>query len=215
VNGETVTRLGTTADPRRDEIFVDGQSLVFPEFLYFLIHKPIGFVSTLKDPEGRPTIRELLRDVRDRVYPVGRLDFNSSGLLLLTNDGELTERLLHPRYQIPRIYHAKLGGTPTHQQLQALRSGVRLDDGIITSPANVRVLRGNEQKVWLEITLREGRNREVRRMCEAIGQQVEKLIRISFGPLSLDGLPIGAYRELSHKEVRGLKQIAGKMQNPS
>jgi len=215
VNGETVTRLGTTADPRRDEIFVDGQSLVFPEFLYFLIHKPIGFVSTLKDPEGRPTIRELLRDVRDRVYPVGRLDFNSSGLLLLTNDGALTERLLHPRYQIPRTYHAKLGGTPTHQALQALRSGVRLDDGVITSPANVRVLRGNEQKVWLEITLREGRNREVRRMCEAIGHNVEKLIRISFGPLSLDGLPIGAYRELSHKEVRGLKQIAGKIQNPS
>ena len=215
MNGETVTRLGTTADPRRDEIFVDGQSLVFPEFLYFLIHKPIGFVSTLKDPEGRPTIRELLRDVRDRVYPVGRLDFNSSGLLLLTNDGALTERLLHPRYQIPRTYHAKLGGTPTHQALQALRSGVRLDDGVITSPANVRVLRGNEQKVWLEITLREGRNREVRRMCEAIGHNVEKLIRISFGPLSLDGLPIGAYRELSHKEVRGLKQIAGKIQNPS
>lgn len=215
MNGETVTRLGTTADPQYDGILVDSQPLIFPEFLYFVIHKPIGFVSTLKDPEGRPTIRELLRDVRDRVYPVGRLDFNSSGLLLLTNDGELTERLLHPRYQIPRMYHAKLGGAPTHRALQALRSGVRLDDGVITSPANVRVLRGNEQKVWLEITLREGRNREVRRMCEAVGHQVEKLIRVSFGPLSLDGLPVGGYRMLSPKEVRGLKQIAGKTQNPS
>ncbi len=209
-----VTRLGTTADPRRDQILVDGQPLIFPEFLYFIIHKPIGFVSTLKDPEGRPTIRELLRDVRERVYPVGRLDFNSSGLLLLTNDGALTEQLLHPRYQIPRTYHTKLGGIPTHQVLQALRSGVRLDDGTITSPANVRILRGNEQKIWLEITLREGRNREVRRMCEAVGHKVEKLIRISFGPLSLDDLPVGAYRLLSPKEVRGLKQIAGKTKNP-
>ena len=215
VNGETVIRLGTTADPRRDEILVDGQPLIFPEFLYFIIHKPIGFVSTLKDPEGRPTIRELLRDVRDRVYPVGRLDFNSSGLLLLTNDGALTEQLLHPRYQIPRTYHAKLEGKPTHQALQALRSGVRLDDGIITSPATVRTLRSNEQKVWLEITLREGRNREVRRMCEAVGHRVEKLIRVSFGPLSLDNLPVGGYRSLSPKEVRGLKQIAGKIKNPS
>jgi len=214
VNGETVTRLGTTADPRRDEILVDGQPLVFPEFLYFILHKPIGFVSTLKDPEGRPTIRELLRDVRERVYPVGRLDFNSSGLLLLTNDGALTERLLHPRYQISRTYHAKLGGIPTHQALQALRSGVRLDDGTITSPATVRTLRGNEQKAWLEITLREGRNREVRRMCEAVGYRVEKLIRVSFGPLSLDDLPVGTYRSLSPREVRGLKQIAGRTKNP-
>ena len=214
MNGETVTRLGTTADPRRDEIFVDGQSLIFPEFLYFVLHKPIGFVSTLKDPEGRPTIRELLRDVRDRVYPVGRLDFNSSGLLLLTNNGALTEQLLHPRYQIPRTYHAKLEGKPTHQALQALRSGVRLDDGTITNPATVRTLRSNEQKTWLEVTLREGRNREVRRMCEAVGHKVEKLIRISFGSLSLENLPVGAYRSLSPKEVRGLKQIAGKTKNP-
>lgn len=215
VNGETVTRLGTTADPRRDKILVDKQPLVFPEFLYFIVHKPIGFVSTLKDPEGRPTIRELLRDVEDRVYPVGRLDFNSSGLLLLTNDGALTEQLLHPRYQIPRTYHVKIEGKPTHQALQALRSGVRLDDGVITSPATVRTLRSNEQKTWLEITLREGRNREVRRMCEAVGHHVEKLIRVAFGPLALAGLPVGAYRELSHREVRELKQIAGKTQNPS
>ena len=215
MNGETVTRLGTTADPQRDEILVDNQPLVFPEFLYFIIHKPIGFVSTLKDPEGRPTIRELLRAVQDRVYPVGRLDFNSSGLLLLTNDGALTEQLLHPRYQIPRTYHAKIEGKPTHQALQMLRSGVRLDDGVISSPATVRTLRSNEQKTWLEITLREGRNREVRRMCEAIGHHVEKLIRVSFGSLSLDNLPVGAYRSLSPKEVRGLKQIAGKTKNPS
>ena len=147
--------------------------------------------------------------------PISRLDFNSSGLLLLTNDGALTEQLLHPRYQIPRTYHVKLGGTPTHQALQALRSGVRLDDGTITSPANVRVLRRNEQKVWLEVTLREGRNREVRRMCEAVGHKVDKLIRVSFGPLSLDDLPVGAYRSLSPKEIRGLKQIAGKIKNPS
>ena len=131
----------------------------------------------------------------------------------MTNDGALTERLLHPRYQIPRTYHAKLAGTPTHQALQALRSGVRLDDGTITSPAKVHVLRGNEQKTWLEITLREGRNREVRRMCEAVGYKVEKLIRVAFGPLRLDDLPVGAFRELSQKEIHLLKQTTGQHRN--
>src|SRR3989441_6143069 len=113
VNGETVTRLGTTADPRRDHILVDGRPLSFPPRpLYFLLHKPVGVVSTLKDPQGRPTVRDLLRGVQERVFPVGRLDYASSGLLLLTNDGELTERLLHPRYQLPRAYHAKVSGVP-------------------------------------------------------------------------------------------------------
>jgi 23S rRNA pseudouridine2605 synthase len=213
VNGETVTRPGTTADPRHDRILVDGRPLVFPEFLYFIVHKPIGFVSTLNDPEGRPTVRDLLRNVRERVFPVGRLDFSSSGLLLLTNDGELTEHLLHPRYQIPRTYHAKLDGVPTVEALRSLRQGVRLEDGMVTSPALVRILRGNEQKTWLEITLREGRNREVRRMCEAVGYRVEKLIRVAFGPLLLEGLPVGAFRELSQKEIRLLRQTAGQRRN--
>lgn len=216
VNGETVTRLGTTADLQRDRILVDGRPLVFPAApLYFLLHKPVGVVSTLKDPEGRPTVRELLRGVRERVFPVGRLDYHSAGLLLLTNDGALTERLLHPRYQLPRTYHAKVTGVLTSEALQMLRSGVRLDDGSRAAPAEVQVLQVREKKTWLEITLREGRNREVRRMSEAVGYRVEKLIRIRFGPLELGNLPPGSFRPLTPTEVRALKRVAGSSRVPS
>jgi 23S rRNA pseudouridine2605 synthase len=209
VNGETVTRLGTTADPQRDRILVDGQPLKPPpRFLYFILHKPVGVVSTLKDPEGRPTVRDFLRGVQERVFPAGRLDYASSGLLVITNDGELTEHLLHPRYQIPRTYHAKVSGVPTAEALQALRKGVRLETGTVTVPATVRVLRESGEKAWLEITLHEGRNREIRRMCEAVGYPVEKLVRVRFGPLTLNDLPVGAYRALTSEEVRMLKRIA-------
>jgi pseudouridine synthase len=208
VNGETITRLGTTADPRNDRILVDNRQLVFPQtFSYFLLHKPVGVVCTLKDPEGRPTVRELLKNVRGRVFPVGRLDYDSSGLLLLTNDGELTEQLLHPRYKISRTYHVKVEGVPSREALQSLRTGVQLDDGTITAPATVKEMRTNVKKTWLEITLHEGRNREVRRMCEAVGNRVEKLIRVQFGPLVLTtDLPPGSYRALTLSEVRALKR---------
>ena len=172
-----------------------------------MLHKPVGVVSTLKDPQGRPTVRDLLRGVRERVFPVGRLDYASSGLLLLTNDGELTESLLHPRYRLPRTYHAKVSGVPTPEALQALRGGVRLEDGTTAAPATVRTLRVNERKAWLEITLYEGRNREVRRMCEAVGYPVEKLVRMRFGPLVLEDLPVGAYRPLTPVEIHALKRL--------
>lgn len=212
VNGETIARLGTTADPRRDRILVDGQPLgALPHPLYFLLHKPVGVVSTLNDPQGRPTVRDLLRGVPERVFPVGRLDYASSGLLLLTNDGELAERLLHPRYQLPRTYHAKVSGVPTPAALQALRQGVRLEDGTVSAPATVRILRVRETKAWLELTLHEGRNREVRRMCAAVGYSVEKLVRVRFGPFVLNGLPVGAYRPLTPVEVRTLKRTAASL----
>jgi pseudouridine synthase len=196
------------ADPRNDRILVDGRPLTPPKApVYFLLHKPAGVVSTLKDPEGRPTVRELLKGVRERVFPVGRLDYDSSGLLLLTNDGELTEHLLHPRHQIPRTYHAKVAETPAPETLQALRHGVRLDDGTTTAPAAVRVMRITYRKAWLEITLHEGRNREVRRMCEAVGHRVDKLIRVRFGPLALSNLAPGAYRPLLPTEVRALQRL--------
>jgi 23S rRNA pseudouridine2605 synthase len=215
VNGETITRLGTTVDPWRDRILVDGQPLGAPSRpLYFLLHKPVGVVSTLKDPQGRPTVRDLLRGVPERVFPVGRLDYASSGLLLLTNDGELTERLLHPRYQLPRTYHAELSGVPTPAALQALRQGVRLEDGIVSAPATVRILRVRETKAWLELTLHEGRNREVRRMCAAVGYSVEKLLRVRFGPLVLNGLPVGAYRPLTPVEIRVLKRTVASLGVP-
>jgi 23S rRNA pseudouridine2605 synthase len=211
VNGETVTRLGTTADPQRDRIFVDGKPLVFSAApLYFLLHKPAGVVCTLKDPQGRPTVRDLLRNVRERVFPVGRLDYDSAGLLLLTNDGDLTERLLHPRYQLPRTYHVKIAGSPSPEALNRLRAGVQLDDGTLTGATQVGVLRRNERKTWLEITLQEGKNREVRRMCEAVGHRAEKLIRVRFGPLILTDLAIGAYRQLTTDEVQALQRAAGR-----
>lgn len=207
MNGEKIIRLGTTADPRNDRILVDGRPLALPSApVYFLLHKPVGVVSTLKDPEGRPTVRDLLKGVPERVFPVGRLDYDSSGLLLLTNDGELTEHLLHPRYQIPRTYQAKVIATPSPETLQRLRDGVQLDDGTITAPAIVRLLRITYRKAWLEITLQEGRNREVRRMCEAVGHRVDRLVRVRFGPLQLHDLPVGAYRPLTPVEVRALKR---------
>lgn len=208
MNGETVTRLGATADPRYDRILVDDRlvDVTSRPQLYFLLYKPVGVVSTLKDPQGRPTVRELLKGVRERVFPVGRLDYHSAGLLLLTNDGELAERLLHPRSQVPRTYHVKITGHPAPQALRALRSGVQLKDGTVAAPVQVRVLRTSEKKTWLEMTLREGRNREVRRMWEAMGYEVEKLIRVRFGPLVLAGLPPGGYRPLQPAEIRALKR---------
>ena len=210
MNGQTVTQLGTTADPRQDHIEVDGQLIELPAgWLYFLLHKPPSVVSTLKDPEGRQTVRDFLSDVRERVFPVGRLDYDSSGLLLLTNDGALTERLLHPRFQVPRTYHVKVGGIVARRALTDLRHGVRLDDGTLTAPAKVHILRTTARKTWLELVLREGRNREVRRMCEALGYRVEKLVRVQYGPLSLD-IPVGAYRLLAPKEVKQLKRLVEK-----
>lgn len=212
MNGVTVTRLGTTADPRHDRILVDGKPLVFSAApLYFLLHKPVGVVCTLKDPQGRLTVRDLLPAVRERIFPVGRLDYDSAGLLLLTNDGDLTERLLHPRYQLPRTYHVKISGSPTTEALNRLRAGVELEDGTRTGTTQVGVLRRNERKTWLEITLQEGKNREVRRMCEAVGHRAEKLIRVRFGPLLLTNLEIGAYRPLTPDEVQALQQAAGRL----
>ena len=207
VNGQTVTQPGSKADARHDRIEVDGQIVEAPAGpLYFLLHKPPGVVSTLKDPEGRPTVRALLSEVRERVFPVGRLDYASSGLLLLTNDGALTERLLHPRFRVPRTYQAKLAGVVAPPALSALRHGVLLDDGSQAAPAAVRVLRATPRKTWLELVLREGRNREVRRMCEALGYRVEKLLRVQYGPLSLD-VPVGGYRALKPQEIKQLKRL--------
>jgi pseudouridine synthase len=175
-----------------------------------LLHKPVGVVTTLADPEERPTVRDLLRDVRTRVFPVGRLDFHSSGLLLLTNDGELALRLTHPRYGVRKTYHVKVKGTPTPEVLAQLAAGVRLEEGQ-TGPATVRVLRSREGKTWLEITLGEGRRREVRRMCESVGHPVEKLTRVALGPLALGKLAPARHRMLTDREVRQLRHAVGLM----
>ncbi len=199
-----MTELGTRAHPQRDRIALDGKPLrTAAPPTYILLHKPVGVMTTLADPEGRPTVRDLLGSIRVRVFPVGRLDYHSAGLLLLTNDGELALRLTHPRYGIQKTYHAKVKGRPTAAQLAALASGVRLADGV-SAPARVRPLTLREHKAWIEISVTEGKNREVRRMCEAVGLPVEKLIRVAFGPLRLGKLLPGAWRALDADEVAAL-----------
>jgi pseudouridine synthase len=209
VNGRVVRELGTRADPRRDRITVDGRPIRSAEApVYLLLNKPTGVVTTLADPQGRPSIADLLRGVRQRVFPVGRLDFHSQGLLLLTNDGELALRLTHPRYGVFKTYHAKVRGRPGAEALAQLRAGVTLDDGT-TGPAKVRILETAEKKTWLEISIAEGKKHEVRRMCEAVGHPVEKLTRVALGPLKLGKLAAGESRALTEGEVVKLRRAVG------
>jgi 23S rRNA pseudouridine2605 synthase len=211
VNGQVVTQLGTRVDPLQDNIAVDGQLLTPAEpLIYLLVHKPPGYLSTTHDPHGRPTVMDLL-SVPQRVYPIGRLDVESEGLLLLTNDGPLTQRLTHPRYQHEREYRVLVRGQPGHQALQALRQGIELEDGK-TSPAQVRPIQSvpaPRGTTWLRITLREGRKRQVRRMCAAVGHPVQKLIRVRMGPLCLGDLRSGASRRLTRQEIKSLQTSAG------
>jgi 23S rRNA pseudouridine2605 synthase len=197
------------ANPRTDRIEIDGAPLrLAHDLLYILVHKPVGVVTTLSDPQGRPTVRQLLRNVRVRVFPVGRLDFHSSGLLLLTNDGELALRLTHPRYGVRKTYRVKVRGAPIPEAVAQLAAGVRLEEGV-TAPAEVRIVRRGEGKTWLEITLGEGRKREVRRMCDQVGYPVEKLSRIRLGPLALGQLAPGHHRMLTQREIRQLRRAVG------
>ena len=209
VNGHTIRELGTKADPSRDRITVDGRPLAAEARpVYIALHKPAGVMTTLSDPEGRPTVRDLLTGVRERVYPVGRLDFNSAGLLIFTNDGELAMRLTHPRYGVRKIYHVKVRGTPDEAQRRRLGQGIRLEEGM-TAPASVRVVESSPTKSWLEIAIAEGKKRQVRRMCEAVGLQVDKLLRIAFGPLKLGKLAPGEWRPLTEVELLKLRQAVG------
>jgi 23S rRNA pseudouridine2605 synthase len=198
-------------DPARDvqpdaRVALDGRGLSGPEpRAVFVLNKPAGVLSTARDTHGRRTVIDLVPAGGLRLYPVGRLDADSSGLILLTNDGELANRLTHPRFEVPKTYRAKLAGPPVADEaLSALRSGVELEDGP-TAPARVRRLRGKE----IELTIHEGRNRQVRRMCEAVGHRVLELQRTGFGPLRLDGLQEGAHRRLGTAEVERLRSLLG------
>jgi pseudouridine synthase len=209
VNGRVVTELGTRVDPARDAVKVDGTRLraVSRIRTHLLLHKPRGYVTTLSDPQGRPTIRDLIGGVKSRVYPVGRLDFHSEGLLLLTDDGELARDLMDPRRRVPKTYHVKVRGKPDAASLERLRRGVLLD-GRRTRPASVKTLRPGENP-WLEMTIVEGRNRQIRRMCLAVGHRVVKLRRVRFGPLELGRLGPGEHRPLTGDEVERLRRAAG------
>ena len=210
VNGRRVTELGSRANPAVDAIKLDGKLLRLPtHHTYVLLHKPVGFVTTLSDPEGRPTVVSLLAGLNVRVFPVGRLDFHSSGLLLLTDDGELALRLTHPRYGVLKTYVAKVKGVPTEAELQRLAAGIRLLDGTRCAPADVRVIDAREDRCWVQVRIEEGRNREVRRMFEAIHHPVDKLRRVRLGPVKLGKLPTAAWRELDAGEVAALRAAVG------
>lgn len=205
VNGEVVTTLGVRVDPAQDRVEVDGRPIVPETFVYLMLHKPRGVVTTVRDPQGRKTVLDLITGVPQRVFPVGRLDWDSEGLLLLTNDGELAHRLMHPSYGVVKVYRAELVGAVTEEAVRRLREGVLLEDGM-TAPAKVRVIARSARSSWIEIGIHEGRNRQVRRMAQAVGFPVKRLIRVAYGPLKLGKLPPGKFRRLQESEVEALKK---------
>lgn len=216
VNGQVVTELGSKADPERDHIRVNGKLLHGAErHVYLLMNKPKGCVTTVRDPEGRPTVMDLLHGVGARVYPVGRLDYASEGLLLLTNDGDFADRLMKAASHVPKTYMVKVAGSPPAEALERLRAGISIPTErgkrVRTAPAKIHVIRQSANP-WYEVTLTEGRNRQIRRMFEEIGHHVEKIKRVRYGPLELDVHP-GEFRRLTPAEVGRLKQLTGKDQS--
>ena len=212
VNEVVVRELGTKIDPARDQVRVDGRVVqVMPaeaqEKVYFLLNKPTGFLTTTKDDRGRRTVMDLVRAASAaRIYPVGRLDYDAEGALLLTNDGELANLLTHPRYHVPKTYNAKVKGLPKEADLDKLRRGIILEDGP-TKPAHVEVIQRVRVNTWVEITVTEGRNRLIKRMFWRIQHPVLKLVRTKFGALDTDGLRVGEYRELEPRELDQLRSI--------
>ncbi len=209
VNGRTVRKLGAKARPG-DDIRVDGEPVEIPaERIYLALNKPPGYVTTRDDPQGRPTVMDLVpQDLRSRVFPVGRLDHDSTGLLLLTDDGELAHRLLHPRHHVPKEYLADVEGNPSESKLRRLRSGIELEDGP-TQPAEVMLVATGRGESRLRITISEGRNRQVRRMCDAIGHPMRRLKRVAIGPLRLGELSLGEVRRLRTEQVQALRHAVG------
>jgi len=208
VNGVVIRELGTKADAARDDIRVDGRRVKGAERTrYLLLNKPRGYVTTRSDPQKRPTVIDLLRGVHEYVYPVGRLDFDSEGLLILTNDGEMAARLTHPSHGVARVYEAQVLGLPDRHDLDRLRRGVPIE-GRRTEPADVEAIGQAGDRAVLRVTIREGRNRQVRKMCEAIGHPVTQLRRVAIGPIRDGKLKTGAWRELTDDEVARLRRAA-------
>jgi 23S rRNA pseudouridine2605 synthase len=208
VNGTTITELGSKADPEVDHVRVNGKLLQGAQrHTYLLLNKPKGYVTTVSDPEERPTVMDLMRGVKGRVYPVGRLDYASEGLLIMTNDGDLAHRLMKAASHVAKTYLVKVAGAPKEEAIAKLRAGVSIatDDGkrVRTGAAAVRIVK-QATNPWYEITLIEGRNRQIRRMFEAVGHHVEKIKRVKYGPLTLD-VPPGEFRSLTLKEIERLK----------
>jgi len=205
---DRLAALGDSADPVQDRIAIDGRPIGEAERkVYVLLNKPVGYVTTMRDPEGRPVVSDLLTGIAERVVPVGRLDLTTEGLLLLTNDGELAQRLAHPRFHVNKTYLARVRGVVEDKSLAQLQKGVMLEDGL-TAPARVELVSRSGSHSWLKISIHEGRNRQVRRMCEALGYQVSRLKRIAYAFLDDRALASGHYRYLTAIEIEGLKNLS-------
>jgi len=211
VNRQVVTELGAKADITKDRITVEGKLLSHAQGkgdkVYVLLNKPKGYLSTASDPQGRPTVMDLVKKIKTRVFPVGRLDYDAEGALLLTNDGELTNTLIHPKYHIPKKYLVKVSDTPDQKDIIKLKRGIYLEDGR-TLPAEAKFIKATETNSWIELTVYEGRNRLIKRMCFAIGHSVLKLQRTEFAGIKLGSLKPGDFRILTKKEVERLKRLA-------
>ena len=204
VNGKVVTELGTKVDSERDHVKVDGKHLTAAQpFVYLMLNKPKNVMSTLDDPGGRTTVKDFLRGVSVRVFPVGRLDFNTEGLIIMTNDGEFTNAVAGSK-KIPKVYVVKVKGLPTEVAIRKLARGVRLEDGFKTAPAEIKTLKPTDKNGWYEVTLYEGHNQQIRKMFDSVGHSVVKLRRIRIGNIDDLGLPVGRHRKLTEKEVRSL-----------
>ncbi|MFB6362548.1 pseudouridine synthase [Paenibacillus elgii] len=209
VNDKVVTTLGVKVDPSQDFIKVDGKPIRRQSKVYVIFNKPKGVITSAQDPEGRKTVTEFFKNIKQRIYPIGRLDYDTEGLLLLTNDGEFAHLLTHPKHHVPRTYLATVKGVPHGSLLDKLKNGIELEDGM-TAPAEVEYqdVRPETNESVVKITIYEGRNRQVRRMFDAIHHPVIKLKRVQFGPLLLSGIPRGKFRHLTPQEVNELRQEA-------
>ena len=208
VNGRVIRELGTKVEPRRDRVEFDGERMVAEDHVWLLLNKPHGTVSTVDDPEGRKTVLDLVGNQGVRLYPVGRLDYHTEGVLLLTNDGELAAALMHPRNQVARVYHVKLRGIIDPLKLDELRDGVSLgadEPRAVADQVAIRNTTGTH--TWIHLTLHEGRNRQIHRMMEAVGWTVIKLVRVAYAGLTPEGLPPGRFRSLSQTEVNDLRAL--------
>jgi 23S rRNA pseudouridine2605 synthase len=208
VNGKKASESGIRINPQTDDVRVNNQKIKQKGFVYFLLNKPKGVISTASDEFDRENVTDLV-DTDQRVYPVGRLDKDTHGLILLTNDGELTHKLTHPKYHVPKVYRLVLAGHPTENKLEKLRNGIILTDGI-TLPAKVKVIKQKEKQTEVEMEIFEGRYRQIRRMCDAIFLPLMDLERIKFGPIGISGLKEGSYRKLTEGEIEMLKKAVEK-----
>ena len=208
VNGAVVLELGSKADAGHDVIELDGMAIGAAENkVYLMLNKPPGFITSVEDPQGRPTVMTLVTGIAERVVPVGRLDYETEGLLVMTNDGDFSQMLQHPRFEIERCYRVKVKGVPARIVLDKVRAGVFIDN-VKTNRCQVKVVSKLDKNSWLEVRLKEGRNRQIRKMFEAVGHETIRIIRTGFGPLELGALPVGAYRFLNKIEIEAIRTFA-------